>query len=148
MDKFFQYINFLPMPLWLAMMFAPKHPLTEKASRSSSVFAIAALNYLVSLVLAIGSSKNEDAPQGGNFTTLDGVNKLISSRPGTLAAWAHMLALDLFTGAWMYRECRRMDAPAWVRVPALAGTLMAGPAGLLYFLIWRVAGAKQPDSLD
>jgi hypothetical protein len=40
MEWFFRYINTLPMPLWLAMMFAPRHPLTERASRSSTVFIV------------------------------------------------------------------------------------------------------------
>lgn len=143
MEKFFQYLNMFPMPMWLAMMFAPRHPITEKAARSSTVFGIAAINYLISLGLAMRSGAKDSArdgeivPSGGNVMTLEGVNTLISSKEGTLAAWAHMLALDLFTGAWIYRQCRELDAPAWVRIPSLFGTLMAGPAGLLYFLLWK-----------
>lgn len=135
MDRFFQYLNAFPMPLWLAMMFAPRHPLTERASRSSSIFALAGLHYVVSLVLALRQARDEGAQ--GSFTSLRGVNALLATRGGTLAAWAHMLALDLFTGAWIYRQCRRLDAPAWVRISSLFGTLMAGPAGLLFFLGWR-----------
>ncbi|NTV61920.1 MAG: DUF4281 domain-containing protein [Oscillochloris sp.] len=135
MERFFQYINWLPLPLWLAMMFAPRHPLTERASRSSTVFAVSAVNYLVSLLLALRQAWAEGVP--GSFTSLRGVNALLGTQGGSLAAWAHMLALDLFTGAWIYRQCRRLEAPAWVRIPALFGTLMAGPAGLLYFLGWH-----------
>ncbi len=135
MNRFFQYINFLPLPLWLGMMFAPRHPLTERASRSHSVFALAALNYVISLAIAIRSMRQQG--QAINMMTLDGVTAGLSNRPGALAAWAHMLALDLFTGAWIYRQCRKLDAPSWVRIPALFATLMAGPAGLLYFLGWR-----------
>ena len=59
-----------------------------------------------------------------------------------------MLALDLFTGAWIYRQCQRLNAPAWIRIPALLFTLMAGPFGLLFFLTWRflVPNAKRPFS--
>ncbi len=138
MNRFFSYLNLFPMPLWMAMMFAPRHPLTERASRSSVVFGIAAINYVIGLALALRAGRNGDAQ--GSFTSLDGIRALMSTRQGTLAAWAHMLALDLFTGAWIYRQCHRLDAPTWVRVPALFATLMAGPAGLLYFLGWRVFG--------
>ena len=54
-----------------------------------------------------------------------------------------MLALDLFTGAWIYRQSRRLDAPAWVRVPSLFFTLMSGPFGLLLFLLWRTLSSGQ-----
>jgi hypothetical protein len=146
MNKLFQYINSFPMPLWLAMMFAPRHPLTERASRSSAILGIAALHYVISLIIAMRSS-NENSAQG-NFTSLNGVNVLLSTRQGTLAAWAHMLALDLFTGAWIFRQCRKLDAPAWVRIPSLFGTLMAGPAGLLFFLVWRAFGGGQGEAVE
>ena len=56
-----------------------------------------------------------------------------------------MLALDLFTGAWIFRQCRRLNAPGWVRIPALLFTLMTGPFGLILFLIWY--GRSFGDSL-
>ena len=52
MDTFFKLINAFPMPLWLAMMFAPEHPLTERASRSTTVFMLAALQYVGALIAA------------------------------------------------------------------------------------------------
>jgi hypothetical protein len=58
-----------------------------------------------------------------------------------------MLALDLFTGAWIYRQCRRLNAPAWVRIPALLFTLMTGPFGLLLFLFWRLIGSGEGEAL-
>lgn len=140
-EKIFRYINLYPMPLWLAMMFAPKHPLTERAARSSTIFGLAAANYILSLFLAIRSGRDND--QGlPDFTSLEGVRSGLSSPEGALGAWAHMIALDLFTGAWIYRQCRRLNAPAWIRIPALIFTLMAGPFGLLLFLIWRLFAGK------
>jgi hypothetical protein len=46
MESFFRFINMYPMPLWLAMMFAPRHELTKRAAHSSGLFGLAALNYL------------------------------------------------------------------------------------------------------
>lgn len=144
MDKFFQYLNAFPMPLWLAMMFAPDHPLTERASRSSTIFGLAAAHYLIAL--GIGLTSDESAGGPPDFMSLNGVHKLMNSRPGALGAWSHMLALDLFTGAWIYRQCRRLNAPAWVRIPALLFTLMTGPFGLLLFLLWRALAALAGDA--
>jgi hypothetical protein len=55
--------------------------------------------------------------------------------------------LDLFTGAWIYRQCRRLYAPDWVRVISLFFTFANGPLGLLIFLFWRVTGAKEGEAL-
>lgn len=96
METFFKYLNSFPMPLWLAMMFAPNHPLTERASRSSTVLGVAAAHY----VLAIINAVRQDPVAGGkaklDIMTLEGVRTRLSSPQGALAGWAHMLALDLF----------------------------------------------------
>lgn len=150
MNKFFSYLNLFPMPLWIGMMFAPDHPWTERASRSSTVFGLAAFHYVVALLAAVaaGRKQTRGEPQPGmDFSSLEGVRAGLGTRPGALAAWAHMLALDLFAGAWIYRESRRLSAPAWVRVPSLFFTLMTGPFGLLLFLIWRITGPGEDESL-
>ena len=149
MDKLFQFVNLLPMPVWLAMMIAPRAQVTQKASRSSVIFGLAALSYVFSLLLsvAMGRKQGSQAISPADFTSLDGIRKGLGTKEGALAAWSHMLALDLFAGAWIYRESMRLDAPAWVRVPSLFFTLMTGPFGLLLFLVWRVLGARQPVSI-
>ena len=113
MDKLFQFVNLLPMPVWLAMMVAPRAQVTQKASRSSVVFGLAALSYVFSLLLSvvIGRKQGSAAISPADFTSLDGIRKGLGTKEGALAAWSHMLALDLFAGAWIYRKSMRLDAP-------------------------------------
>ena len=146
METLFRFINAYPMPVWLAMMFAPEHRFTKRAGRSSSLFSFAAFNYLLALFVAIRSSakKYQGFP---DFTSLQGISSNLVTREGALGAWSHMLALDLFTGAWIYRQCRWLNAPAWVRIPALLFTLMTGPFGLLLFLLWRLMGTGEGEAL-
>ena len=146
MEAFFRFINLVPMPLWLAMMFAPEHRITKRAARSSTIFGFAAVNYLLALLLSFRSGTSNE---GGmpDFTSLDGISSALGTREGALGAWSHMLALDLFTGAWIYRQCQRLKAPAWIRIPALFFTLMTGPFGLLLFLIWRLLGAGKGEAI-
>ena len=146
METLFRFINLYPLPLWLAMMFAPRHPYTERAARSSSIIGLAALNYLVALILGIrsGAKENQKLP---DFRSLDGLSSGLGSREGALGAWSHMLALDLFTGAWIYRQCLRLNASAWVRIPLLFFTLMTGPLGLLLFLLWRLIGKGEGEAI-
>lgn len=145
MERFYQYLNLAPMPLWLGMIFAPRRALTQRLARSSSVLGLAAVNYLVVLILAL---RNQDqVGTSADFTTLKGLSKLLGTQPGTLASWAHMLALDLFTGTWIFRQSDQLGAPGWVRAGSLFFTLVSGPLGLLFFLLWRVLGGKQPEAL-
>lgn len=148
MDKLFQYVNSFPMPLWLAMMFAPNHPLTDKASRSSTVLGLSALNYVLAIINAFRQDQSESGSANIDFMSLEGVRKGLATPQGALAGWAHMLALDLFTGAWIFRQCQRLGAPHWVRVGALFFTLMTGPFGLILFLLWRTFGAGLGEQLD
>ncbi|HRV91936.1 MAG TPA: ABA4-like family protein [Anaerolineae bacterium] len=151
MDNFFIYLNLFPMPLWLAMMFAPRHPVTERMGRSSTIFGLGALHYVIAIIIALKHGPQERKQAGQiqtvNVTTLDGIRELLSIRSGTLAAWAHMLALDLFTGGWIYRQSRQLNAPDWVRIGSLLFTLMMGPLGLLVFLLWRMFGRKTGEAL-
>jgi hypothetical protein len=144
MEKLFRLANAYPLPIWLAMIFAPRHPWTERASRSTVLLGGAAVNYIVALLAAL---RGDGAGKMPDFSSLEGVRQGLSTPPGALAGWNHMLALDLFTGAWIYRQSRRLNAPAWVRVPALLFTLLAGPVGLLFFLIWRALGANKGAAL-
>jgi len=136
METFFKYLNSFPIPLWLAMMFAPNHPITERASRSSSMLGIAAAHYVLAILNAVLQDQNNEREIKLDIMTLEGVRTGLSSPQGALAGWAHMLALDLFTGAWIFRQCRRLSAPDWVRILALFFTLMTGPFGLVLFLLW------------
>lgn len=146
MAKFFKYLNLFSLPLWFAMMFAPRHPLTERASRSSAIFGLTCVHYLIALGIALSKSRNQQNRL--DFNSLEGVRQLLSTPQGTLGAWAHMLALDLFTGAWIYRQCRQLEAPGWVRIPSLMFTLLSGPFGLLLFLVWRMVGVGRGEALE
>lgn len=147
MDKFFQYINTFPMPLWLAMMFAPNHPLTQKASRSSTILGFAAVHYVLAIIAAIRQDNSEQGSTNLDIMSLEGVRKGLATPQGALAGWSHMLALDLFTGAWIFRQSQRLSAPNWIRILAIFFTLMTGPFGLVLFLLWRRFGANLGDQL-
>src|SRR5688572_16105552 len=119
------------------MLLLPGHPLTEHLSRSTAVFSLAGLNYVIALLIALKQGVLKPATLS-DFNSLEGLRPMLGTRSGTLAAWGHMLALDLFTGAWIYRQSRRLHAPAWLRFTALFFTFATGPFGLLIFLLWRL----------
>ena len=138
MDRFYRLVNLSVMPLWLLMLLAPGRRVTDRLARSSAVIAVAALNYATALVMLRRAGRGETP----DFRTLDGLRQGLGTPGGALAAWSHMAAGDLFAGAWIYRQARRLDAPGWIRTLALLMALFTGPLGILIFLIWRAVARK------
>ena len=146
MNKLFHWITSSSLPLWLAMLFAPYHPFTQRLARSTTVFGLTAVNYSVTLAAIFRQPRDE--MRGAGMFTLDQVAALMRNRRAALAVWAQLVSYDLFVGAWIYRECLRLAAPAAVRVAALLLALLAGPLGLLFFLSWRIVGRGMGERLE
>lgn len=97
------------------------------------VAALLCGGYAVLLVRALAFGPG--APAGANFATLDGVAALFSQRGALLAGWVHYLAFDLFIGSWEVEDAGRRGLAHWLVLPCLFLTLMAGPVGLLLYLV-------------
>jgi len=83
-----------------------------------------------------------------DFTTLKGVMALFDSPGGATIGWIHYLAFDLFVGIWIARNADQHKIARWLQVPILFFTLMAGPIGLLLYLLLRqITGKKQDNAL-
>jgi hypothetical protein len=128
-EKVFRIVNLIAIFPWLFMMVLPKTDIT-KTIINSSIFPLGlALVYAYYIFTTFGKS-------GGNFMTLQGVEKLFSKREVLLAGWVHYLVFDLFVGAWEWRDALQHDISQWILAPCLILTLMFGPVGyLVYFII-------------
>jgi len=79
------------------------------------------------------------AADGGGFGSIAEVRALFANDAALAAGWLHYLAFDLFVGAWIAREGPRAAVPGLLLIPCFALTFLFGPAGLLLFLILRMA---------
>lgn len=132
MEILYNLINLVVMPFWLLMIFLPRQDFTLRLMRRLWPFAIVPVVYAGLLV--IGLSSMEAAPL--DFT-LNGIAGLLGTPAGALVAWAHFLALDLFTGRWVYLDSRDREMSPWLASPAVFFCLMAGPLGLLLYILLR-----------
>jgi len=106
-----------------------------------SVFLGLASTYAVLLVAALATG-----PEGG--FDYEGIRAALQWPVGFLAGWTHYLAFDLFVGAWIVRESRRIGVGPRI---FLFFTLMAGPIGLGSFLVrrwWRLRSLGQIGDPD
>ena len=131
-DLVFSIANWIVMAGWAALLLSP---LRREALVLVARIASAAVCAIYLLLLARGLIAGPGLPEGAGFGTLDGVVALLSRREAMLAGWVHFLAFDLFVGSWMAEDAPRAGVPHGLLVPLLALTLMAGPVGLLLYLL-------------
>ena len=65
---------------------------------------------------------------------------------GVTVGWTHYLAFDLFIGIWIARDADAKGFARWIQAPILFATFMAGPVGLLVWLIVR-EHCRRPEDM-
>ena len=123
----FRLLNAVVLPWWVVWLVAPRSTWAARLASHGGVFVVLGLVYTGLLVTAMAGG-------GGQGFDFEGLRVALSEPIGFLAGWTHYLAFDLFVGAWIVRESARLDVEPRAY---LFFTLMAGPLGLLSFLVRR-----------
>jgi hypothetical protein len=121
------------MPAWLLLAVLPHYKLTQTLIHAIWIPLILGVCYVYMLFFA------GEPVEGGSFGSLEGVMILFQSPTAVLGGWIHYLVFDLFIGAWIVRDAKRHGINHLFTLPILFATLMAGPAGLLLYLLLRLA---------
>ena len=119
---------------WLLLVLAPLR--RDTAVSGARIIAALLCGVYFSFLLAALTSGN-GPPAGAGFSTLAGVRLLLSTPEALLAGWVHYLAFDLFIGSWQVADAPKSNIPHWLLLPCLALTFVAGPVGLLLYLILK-----------
>ncbi|MEV0005434.1 ABA4-like family protein [Micromonospora sp. NPDC050980] len=115
----------LAAPFWALMILTPRWSWTARVVGSPLIVAPVLLVYALLVLPALGAVLPVvTAP------TLDGLRELLGTADGAAAAWAHMIAFDLFVGRWIWQDARERGVPALVTAPVLVLTILLGPLGL------------------
>jgi uncharacterized protein YhhL (DUF1145 family) len=146
-DTLFSLTNAIAVAGWLVLLLAPRKPLANSFVLFAGV-GLLCLLYTVMLALLIGRLVDPGAVPGSTpfdpaDYSIEGLRRLFMSDAGIVAGWTHYLAFDLFAGLWIAREADRKGVSRWVQTPILLLTFLAGPAGLLIWLILRERGARR-----
>ncbi len=142
-DTIFSVTNVWALIGWAALIFLPRVP----AVLSSVMYAgVALLCFVYVVVFALLLSNSVD-PGGveatkASLTTIAGIRALFASDAGVVIGWTHYLALDLFAGLWIARDADAKGFHRFVQAPILVMTLLAGPVGLLIWLVLRERRAR------
>lgn len=135
----FTLVNLSVLPAWLLLILAPNWRGTKAIVHSGLYPIVLGVIYIIGLGTAVLGGTGGDSM---DFTTLEGVRAVFGSDIGVLVGWTHYLVFDLFVGAWEARDAKRRGFKHWLLIPCLFFTLMAGPAGLVLYLILRRVSGK------
>lgn len=141
-DNLFLLCTYGVLPAWLLLAFAPHHRLTQQLVHAVWIPLLLGPFYIHALFFGA------PAPDGGGFGSLREVMALFTSPTAVLGGWIHYLVFDLFVGAWIVRDAKRQGIKHWLTLPFLFATLMAGPAGLMLYLLLRLAMKREMSLIE
>ena len=131
--RIYAVVNSCSAPLFLAMIFFPRAPLTARLVRlATPLYAALGATYVGLLASTWGGERVD-------FRDPETVRAELGQPRGFLAGWAHFVAFDLFVGRWVWEQ--GLAERRSTRV-ALLLTWLAGPAGLTVFLGQRALGQR------
>ncbi|MGB7418682.1 MAG: ABA4-like family protein [Erythrobacter sp.] len=137
----FNAVNLLALAAWIVLILLPRWPALLSAILYLGVGLLCAI-YAVLLVGAV-TGIVPSGSEGADFTTIEGVRSIFLSDMGLTVGWTHYLAFDLFVGLWIARDGDAKNISRFVQVPILLATFLAGPLGLLIWLIIREPAARR-----
>jgi hypothetical protein len=131
----FTATNAIALIAWAMLAFLPRKPIVM----ASVLFFGAGL---LCLAYTIMFAAQATTIANGDFTTIEGIRNLFATDGGIVLGWTHYLAFDLFVGQWIARDADNKGFHRLLQLPVLFITLMAGPIGLLLWLVVRERRAR------
>lgn len=132
-DLLFKVCNMAVLPGWLLLVIAPRWRFSQMAV-FGIIIPILSLVYASVLIKVTTAGGSFEAP---DFSSIESIQALMSNKLGFVAGWVHYLAFDLFVGAWITRDAAANRVNHFLTIPALFFTFMAGPFGLIIYLVMR-----------
>lgn len=121
-------------PFWFGMLVFPDHELTKKAMQGPLFFLGPILIWWAVTIAEpqglIDLAKDSTDPTG----VLEGLAAIMGSKPGAAAAWAHMVAGDIFVTRWMWIRCREEKTPRGLAAAIVFFGVMLMPVGVALYL--------------
>ena len=145
-QSLFVLTNVVAFACWAMLAILPRRPIVMASVLFFGV-GMLCLVYAGMFVTLFGGLADpvrvagSSPPDLTNYT-LPGLRALFMSDGGIVLGWTHYLAFDLFVGQWIARDADNKGFHRLFQLPFLFLTLMAGPIGLLLWLVMRERRAR------
>ncbi|MEP7119542.1 MAG: ABA4-like family protein [Byssovorax sp.] len=130
-EALFITANAVVLGPWLLLLLAPRARLTRRLAHSPLPALLLVPLYVACIFF------DPRGPTGGSFGSVAGILAIFASPRTAVGCWIHYLLFDLFVGAWIARDARRLGLPHLATVPSLVVTLFFGPVGYASWLLVR-----------
>ena len=135
MDWLFTATNIIAFTAWAALAALPRGP---KVLSLVLYVGVGLLCLTYTTLFLVIFAYLPDLPD----YTVGGLKTLFATDRGMVLGWTHYLAFDLFIGLWIAKDADHKGFTRLVQLPFLFATLVAGPIGLLAWLITRERRAR------
>ncbi|MCF8465528.1 MAG: DUF4281 domain-containing protein [Flavobacteriales bacterium] len=125
----FKIANVSVLPGWFLLVLFPNQRATNFVAHSYLYPTLLGVFYLILMINSLGGA--------GGMDTIENLKVSFGRDEVLVLGWVHYLVFDLFIGAWIVRDSSILKIGHIKVVPSLILTLLAGPIGLLFYLIVR-----------
>jgi hypothetical protein len=140
-ENIYLFANWGVVPFWLLLMLMPNHGITKFFCNSIIVPLLLAIAYIF---LAHQIYLEGNIFEGFKlYLGLDSLSELYDNESLRLMFWLHFLAISLFVGSWISRDCQRHMVPKILSIPCIAITYFSGPVGIVVYWFIRIFYAKK-----
>ena len=137
-DLLFAATNAVALLGWLALAALPRREGTLAGVLWAGIALLCAA-YAAMFIGLMGGfvDPGRDSAAPAFEYSVDGLRAAFASRGAIVVGWTHYLAFDLFVGLWIARDAHSRGVGRIMQLPFLFATFMAGPIGLLSWLLLR-----------
>ena len=140
-ENIYLFANWGVLPFWLMLVFIPNHSITKIFCHSILAPLLLAIAYVfVARQIILDGNILEGFKL---YIGLDGLEEIYSNDSLRLVFWLHFLAISLFIGSWIARDCQRYMVPKILSIPCIIITYFTGPVGIVVYWFVRIFYAKK-----
>ena len=121
-------------PFWLAMLVYPDDEKTKQILKGPWFFLGPILIWWTVTLSAPGGLIDLAESFSDPLNILDSLVGILGTPAGASAAWAHMVAGDIFITRWMWKRCLERGTERWISGVSVFFGVMLMPVGLALHL--------------
>ena len=145
-ENIYLFSNWGVIPFWLLLILIPNHPITKFFCHSIIPFLLLGVAYIF---VAYQIYLEDNTFEGFKlYLGLDSLDEIYINKSIRLIFWLHFLAVSLFVGSWIARDCLKYMIPKVLSVPCIAVTYFTGPVGIIVYWFIRIFYAKKINFND
>lgn len=140
---YLDFVHIVALASWAVLILLPRRPFAMALVLYVGV-GLLCLAYASALAGVMSGTLAPGGEWSGSvsFFTIEGLRAISANDAGVAIGWVHYLAFDLFVGLWIAKDGDSKGMSRIVQGVVLLLVLLAGPAGLLAWLVLRERRAR------